>query len=87
MIFNDKEEEEEEEVQVEKYTPEDLINEVLNSAEQHSIATQNFIENYKFYDKTLQQWGADLSIQIPKNPTPDDLRNIYIELLKKLGYV
>jgi hypothetical protein len=84
MIFNDKEEEEEEEVQVEKYTPEDLINEVLNSAEQHSIATQNFIENYKFYDKTLQQWGADLSIQIPKNPTPDDLRNIYIELLKKL---
>ena len=73
-----------EEIETEKYTPEDLIAEVVAASEQHSAATQNFVETYIFYDKTLQQWGMDLSIQIPKDPTPDELKTIYVELLKKL---
>jgi hypothetical protein len=83
-LDQDEEEDDNETIETDRYTPEDLISEVLASAEQHSAATQNFIESYKFYDKTLQEWGIDLSIRIPKDPSPDDLRSIYIELLRKL---
>lgn len=85
MRLDEQEEDEgNETIETEKYTPEDMIAEILASSEQHSAATQNFVENYKFYDKTLQEWGTDLSIRIPKEPSPDDLRIIYVELLRKL---
>lgn len=69
------------------YSPEDLIAEVLASAEQHSVATQNFVESYIFYDKTLKEWGHEFFIKIPENPAPEDLRLIYSRLMHKLQTV
>lgn len=65
-------------------TSRQVLEEILAAADQHAEATRDFVENYSFYDRTLAEWGRKLSVEIPDQPDPDDLKNIYLEILRKI---
>lgn len=61
-------------------TPEEIMNEIAEGAASHSEATEAFIEKFSFYGKSLGQWADELVVPIPKDPTPQQLRDLYIKL-------
>jgi len=61
----------------------DIMNEVIESAKVHSAATRMFMDNFVFYDKTLAEWLDEMAIVIPKQPTPEQLRDLYVEMALK----
>ena len=62
----------------------DVILGILASAEEHAEITATFTENFVFYEKSLAEWGCHLAIEIPKEATPDKIKPLYLELLRKL---
>ena len=67
-----------------KVESEELILEILANAELHTEVTRQFTSTFNFYNKTLSEWAVQLAVAIPKNPTPDSLKVVYMELMVKL---
>jgi len=77
---------------------ESIMDEVVAGATVHATATEIFIDKFEFYGKTLSQWLADMAIQfpegsycgirvpgeIPKGLTPEDMRFLYMDLIRKV---
>jgi hypothetical protein len=63
---------------------EDIMEEVVAGAATHSAATEIFMDNFVFYDKSLSAWLDEMALEIPKELTPEDLRSLYIELAYKI---
>lgn len=62
---------------------EKIIEGLENGSKGHNIAMQLFMEKFIFYDKSLANWLDDMAIKIPKNATPQDLREIFLDIAFK----
>lgn len=70
----------------EEFSPsiEEIIDEVISGAQAHSAATEMFMDNFNFYGKSLSQWLNEVAIDLPKEVHPDDLRNLYLDVARKI---
>jgi hypothetical protein len=59
------------------------INLVGESAQQSAFA-EYFIQNFIFYNKSLDEWSLDLQVELPKNASPQDLQKASILLANNL---
>ncbi len=62
---------------------EEIMTEVVAGASAHSAATEIFQDQFQFYGQTLSEWMDLMSIKIPKDPTPQEMRSLYVELAQK----
>lgn len=65
-------------------TPDDLMAELIKATATHSALKDNFMDNFVFDDASLSEWSARLRIVIPEDPTPEDMRNLWVSLTRKL---
>lgn len=60
-----------------------LITDITENSETHTFLTKNFLDNFVFYGKPLNQWGYDLQVQVPDNPSPTELRELFSAVANK----
>lgn len=65
-------------------TPESVMEEVLQAAETHAAATEQFAKKFVFYGKPLQQWSDELAVPVPNEVTPDTMRSLYVKLANNI---
>ena len=59
-----------------------IVEEVLAGAVAHAAATASFMDTFVFYGKSLSEWAVELKVDIPREPSIEDLRH----LLAETGY-
>ena len=63
----------------------DLMQEIVDGAQAHSAATETFVDNFVFYDRSLSQWLDEMAMrQPPENPGPHDMQVLYVDLAMKI---
>ncbi len=65
-------------------TPDILLDKILPGFESHQNLTDLFMEKVQFYDRTLVEWVDHLTINVPDNPTPLELRSLFAQVAKKM---
>ena len=68
---------------LEQQTVEGIIEEVVNGGAAHTVVTESFQNAFMFYGKSLYEWMAEMSVSIPRDLTPADLRNLWVEIAVK----
>jgi hypothetical protein len=63
---------------------EDIIAEIVAGAQTHSVATEIFMDSFMFYGHTLTEWLDQMAVEIPKEINKDDLRDLYVDVAKKI---
>lgn len=71
---------EEQEEELYEITPEQIMEDIAQGAAAHSAATESFVDSFMFYGKSLNEWSDELVVPIGQNPTPQDIRKLYILL-------
>ena len=56
---------------IQEISSKDILESLKEGASLYSSITESFIQEFKFYDKTLYEWASELQINIPKNNTLD----------------
>ena len=66
-------------------TPEELLDIVEDAADIYSNLTVDFLQKFIFYERSLFDWGTEMTIVIPQASELDELRfrEIFIELTNK----
>jgi hypothetical protein len=64
----------------------DVMSSVIEGAELYTQATENFVKEFVFYEKTLYEWASDMMIDIPlsKNLDPEKYRDILLTLARNI---
>ncbi len=64
----------------------EALEEITVAAESYTIATEEFVRNFVFYEKTLFDWASSLMIEIPKVEDLDALkfREILLQLISNI---
>jgi hypothetical protein len=70
--------------ELEEITPEQIMEDIAVGAAAHSAATEAFVDNFMFYDKSLNEWSDQLAVPIAGNPTPLEIRKLYIKLANNI---
>lgn len=65
-------------------SPEDLLEQVLPGFESYEILADLLMSKVKFYERTLTEWTDKLAVDIPKDVTPQDLRNLFMQVAKNI---
>jgi hypothetical protein len=71
---------------VESVTVNEALNEITVAAESYTLATEEFVRNFIFYEKTLFEWASSLMIEIPKVEDLDAVkfREILLQLINNI---
>lgn len=65
-------------------TPESILDDIIEGAEVHAAATQDFINKMQFYGKSLKQWAQEMQIVVKDDLKPDEMRQLYVKLANNL---
>jgi hypothetical protein len=65
-------------------TPGQIMDDVLMAAEAHAAATESYVKKFVFYNKPLSQWSDELAVVVPSNPTPEQMRGLYVKLANNI---
>ena len=62
-----------------------ILDEVVDGARAHSVATRLFMNQFEFYGKSLYVWLEEMTVHLPERSeiTPAVLQEKYIELARK----
>lgn len=66
--------------EVELITPEDIYDKLLSDIAVHETASEKFIANFNFYGRTLKEHSDSLWIEIPKQMTPEEFREVFAQI-------
>lgn len=71
---------------IENITSKDIMQSIVDGAELYTEATESFIKEFVFYEKTLYEWASDLMIEIPnsKSLDPEKYRDILLNLARNI---
>jgi len=72
------------EAPIESPTTEEIMKQILASAEVHSAATKHFANSFIFYGKSLEEWGKRLTVRVTTNPTPEKFRELHASLANNI---
>lgn len=72
------------ELESESLTTKALLSDIQTQAKQGSEEAAEFAKQLEFFGKTLDEWSAQLSIFIPKDPPPPVLRALFVDLANKI---
>lgn len=64
--------------------PEELLDKILPGFDAYQSLADLFMERVKFYDRTLTEWIDHLAVDIPKDVTPEQLRNFFVQVARNL---
>jgi hypothetical protein len=64
----------------------EVMDSIIEGAELYTQATESFIKEFIFYDKTLYEWASEMMVDIPssKNLDPDKYREILLTLARNI---
>jgi hypothetical protein len=67
-------------------TSSDIMDSIIEGSQLYTEATENFIKEFVFYDKTLYDWASDLMVDIPmsKDLDPEKYRDILLTLAQNI---
>lgn len=65
---------------IQQVLPENLYNQLIEDVAASGAATESFVENFRFYGKTLKDHSLDLWVEIPDKVTPEEYRTIFTRL-------
>ena len=66
-------------------TPEGIVDAITEQSIVYNDLAPMFIESFRFYDRSLQEWSAAIKIVVPKNPKPQDIQDIFGQLTYAIG--
>lgn len=64
-------------------TPRQLVDDVAEGARIYSELTGHFMAQFQFYGKTLQEWGRDMTVEIPDEMDEPTFRRVLLSLAVK----
>ena len=70
--------------ELEAVTPDQLLDKILPGFQAYEILADLFMEKVKFYERTLTEWIDHLAIDIPKDVSPEDLRNYFVQVARNI---
>ena len=62
----------------------EIMDEVVAGAQAHSAATEIFMTNFIFYDKSLIEWLDEMAIEIPTEIQPERLQCVCADIARKI---
>jgi len=80
------EEQQEEKEPIVSFSNSEVMDSIIEGAELYTQATESFIKEFIFYDKTLYEWASEMMVDIPssKNLDPDKYREILLTLARNI---
>lgn len=71
---------------IENITSKDIMQSIVDGAELYTEATESFVKEFVFYEKTLYEWASDLMIEIPnsKSLDPEKYRDVLLTLARNI---
>jgi hypothetical protein len=72
------------EQEINPVTPESILDEIVEGAAAHAVATQEFINQMQFYDKSLKEWAREMQIVVKDDLSPQEMRQLYVKLANNL---
>jgi hypothetical protein len=61
-----------------------LAHELASKTVALDTVTEQFMGQFVFADRSLAEWSAHLAVKIPKELTPEKLKNCYLEVANKI---
>jgi hypothetical protein len=64
----------------------DIMDSIIDGAQLYTEATENFIKDFVFYEKTLYEWASDLMVDIPnsKELDPEKYRDTLLTIARNI---
>ena len=62
----------------------EIMDEVVTGAEAHSAATEIFMTNFIFYNKSLTEWLDEMAVEMPTEIQPEHLQRVNADIAKKI---
>lgn len=69
---------------VEPVQPADIYQQLVADVALHGAATEQFLNNFQFYGRTLQEHSEALLIHLPDKPDSEEIRSAYIQLIRNI---
>lgn len=70
--------------EIDQAAPEEILDSLTSSVEVHQTLTEDFIDKLIFFGHTMGEWSKIVRIEIPRDPTPQVLRELLVKTANSL---